>query len=95
MISWVLLFLFCGSFFVSLLIPSFKSMMFLFWSVCFLKGPVAGYRSVLRTFISAFIASYEISLQVNILTIFKVFKALFVYFFLIHPVLIAAGRQYP
>ncbi|MBA0743110.1 hypothetical protein Gogos_005828 [Gossypium gossypioides] len=26
-------------------------------------GPVAGYRSVLRTFISAFIASYEISLQ--------------------------------
>ncbi|XVF00933.1 hypothetical protein REPUB_Repub04eG0044900 [Reevesia pubescens] len=28
-------------------------------------GPVAGYRSVLRTFISAFIASYEISLQVE------------------------------
>ncbi|OMO92841.1 hypothetical protein COLO4_17260 [Corchorus olitorius] len=26
-------------------------------------GPVAGYRSVLRTFISAFIASYEINLQ--------------------------------
>ncbi|XVE48907.1 hypothetical protein DITRI_Ditri01bG0039400 [Diplodiscus trichospermus] len=28
-------------------------------------GPLAGYRSVLRTFISAFIASYEISLQVE------------------------------
>ncbi|XP_015893450.3 uncharacterized protein LOC107427578 [Ziziphus jujuba] len=28
-------------------------------------GPVAGYRSVLRTFISAFIASYEISLQLE------------------------------
>ncbi|KAK3028660.1 hypothetical protein RJ639_037840 [Escallonia herrerae] len=27
------------------------------------EGPVAGYRSVLRTFISSFIASYEISLQ--------------------------------
>ncbi|THF95755.1 hypothetical protein TEA_006056 [Camellia sinensis var. sinensis] len=29
------------------------------------QGPIAGYRSVLRTFISAFIASYEISLQVT------------------------------
>ena len=29
-----------------------------------LKGPVAGYRSILRTFISAFIASYEINIQV-------------------------------
>ncbi|KAK6240816.1 hypothetical protein QQP08_007669 [Theobroma cacao] len=28
-------------------------------------GPVAGYRSVLRTFISAFIASYEINLQLE------------------------------
>lgn len=28
-------------------------------------GPIAGYRSVLRTFISAFIASYEISLQLE------------------------------
>ncbi|GMY05517.1 nucleoporin like [Fagus crenata] len=28
-------------------------------------GPVAGYRSVLRTFISAFIASYEINLQMG------------------------------
>ncbi|EEF34096.1 conserved hypothetical protein [Ricinus communis] len=28
-----------------------------------LMGPVAGYRSVLRTFVSAFIASYEINLQ--------------------------------
>ncbi|KAK1560227.1 hypothetical protein Q3G72_023761 [Acer saccharum] len=27
------------------------------------RGPVAGYRSVLRTFISAFIAAYEINLQ--------------------------------
>ncbi|XVE93792.1 hypothetical protein REPUB_Repub01dG0225400 [Reevesia pubescens] len=30
-----------------------------------LQRPVAGYQSVLRTFISAFIASYEISLQVE------------------------------
>lgn len=30
-----------------------------------LDGPVAGYRSVLRTFISAFVASYEISLQLE------------------------------
>ncbi|RDY02949.1 hypothetical protein CR513_13529, partial [Mucuna pruriens] len=29
------------------------------------QGPVSGYRSVLRTFISAFIASYEINLQVQ------------------------------
>lgn len=28
-------------------------------------GPVAGYRSVLRTFVSAFIASYEINLQMG------------------------------
>lgn len=34
-----------------------------------LKGPVAGYRSILRTFISAFIASYEINIQVIILFI--------------------------
>ncbi|XP_071935327.1 uncharacterized protein [Coffea arabica] len=30
-----------------------------------LDGPVAGYRSVLRTFISAFVASYEINLQLE------------------------------
>lgn len=29
-----------------------------------LKGPFAGYRSVLRTLISAFIASYELNSQV-------------------------------
>lgn len=34
--------------------------------LCLTQGPVAGYRSVLRTFISAFIASYEINLQVTI-----------------------------
>ncbi|RVW96539.1 hypothetical protein CK203_020299 [Vitis vinifera] len=28
-------------------------------------GPVAGYRSVLRTFVSAFIASYEINVQLE------------------------------
>lgn len=30
----------------------------------FSQGPSAGFRSVLRTFVSAFVASYEINLQV-------------------------------
>lgn len=32
----------------------------------FFQGTITGYRSVLRTFFSAFIASYEITLQVTL-----------------------------
>ncbi|XP_062104978.1 uncharacterized protein LOC133816578 [Humulus lupulus] len=49
-------------------------------------GPVAGYRSVLRTFISAFIASYEINIQEIRLSILNDLK-LFILFILIFYVL--------
>ncbi|XP_062096250.1 uncharacterized protein LOC133802197 [Humulus lupulus] len=49
-------------------------------------GPVAGYRSVLRTFISAFIASYEINIQVIRLSILNDLK-LFILFILIFSIL--------
>ena len=47
-----------------------------------IQGPVSGYRSVLRTFISAFIASYEINLQVWYVKSVVCFKDIF-YVFLI------------
>ncbi|KAI9181025.1 hypothetical protein LWI28_010510 [Acer negundo] len=46
-------------------------------------GPVAGYRSVLRTFISAFIAAYEINLQVQYTSIVEVAYKGFIDCFLI------------
>lgn len=36
----------------------------------YFQGPIVGLRSVLRTFISAFIASYEINIQVFNLILF-------------------------